>query len=134
MFDMATGCQEFYGDSVPSWLVAKWRRTGLKQLIYFAELLPVLVAKLTWRHVVRRPSYLREQEEKKLDNEAARACLIRSFSPVCDATDLLMAVASADLESHAMSWYARVPSRSNVADDASKAPFGSNLVYFLGVG
>ena len=118
MFDMATGCQEFYGDSVPSWLVAKWRRTGLKQLIYFAELLPVLVAKLTWRHVVRRRLCV-----FYLDNEAARACLIRSFSPVCDATDLLMAVASADLESHAMSWYARVPSKSNVADDASRLQF-----------
>ena len=54
MFDLATGCQEFFGDRVPGWLVNKWRRTGLKQLIYFAELLPVLVAKLTWRHVVSR--------------------------------------------------------------------------------
>ena len=117
MFDMATGCQEFFGDKVPGWLVAKWKRTGLKQLIFFAEILPVLVAKLTWKHVLQRRLCF-----FYLDNEAARSCLIRSFSPVCDATDLLCAVAKADLESHAMSWYARVPSKSNVSDDASKPP------------
>ena len=118
MFDLATGCQEFFGDRVPSWLVNKWRRTGLKQLIYFAELLPVLVAKLTWKHVIsRRLCFFLFFN---LDNEAARSCLVRSFSPVCDATDLLVSVAEADLQSHALSWYASVPSRSNVSDDASR--------------
>ena len=125
MFDMATGCQEFFGDRVPTWLVAKWRRTGLKQLIFFAEILPVLVAELTWRHVIsRRLCFF------YLDNEAARSCLIRSFSPVCDATDLLFAVARADLESHALSWYARVPSKSNVSDDASRLQFGRYVQMF----
>ena len=103
MFDMATGCQEFFGDGVLGWFVAKWRRTGLKQLIFFAEILPFLVAKLTWKHVLnQRLCFF------YLDNEAARSCLIRSFSAVCDAADMLFAVAEADLESHAMSWYSRV--------------------------
>ncbi|CAE7447537.1 unnamed protein product, partial [Symbiodinium pilosum] len=125
MFDLATGCQEFFGDGVPGWLVTKWRRTRLKQLIFFAEILPVLVAKLTWKHVVsRRLCFF------YLDNEATRSCLIRSFSPVCDATDLLVSVAKADLQSHAMSWYSRVPTRSNVSDDASRLQFSRYLHMF----
>ena len=118
MFDMATGCQEVFGDYVPQSLVSKWKRTGLKQLIFFAEILPVLVAKVTWAHVLNKRTCF-----FYIDNESARSCLIRSFSPVCDATDLLYAVAEADLASHALSWYARVPSKSNISDDASRLQF-----------
>ena len=118
LFDPLTGRQEFFGDFVPEWLVKRWRSKGLKQLIFFAELLPVAVAKATWAHVLEgRLCFF------FVDNEAARASLIRSFTPVINATSILMDVALADVKSNAISWYSRVPSKSNIADDASRLCF-----------
>ena len=62
----------------------KWRRSGRTQLIFFTEILPVLVAKKTWSEVLknRRVFFY-------IDNEAAKAALIRGFSPLLDASDML---------------------------------------------
>ena len=87
LMDPATGVQEFFGDRVPDHLVQRWKGQGLKQLVFFAELLPVAVAKATWAHVLRNRLCI-----FFLDNEAARACLIRSFTPVVNATSILMDV------------------------------------------
>ena len=119
LLDPATGVQEFFGDRVPSHLVQRWKGQGLKQLVFFAELLPVAVAKATWAHVLRNRLCI-----FFLDNEAARACLIRSFTPVVNATSILMDVAVQDVASHTLNWYSRVPSKSNIADDASRLEFG----------
>ena len=116
--DPATGVQEFFGDRVPNHLVQRWKGQGLKQLVFFAELLPVAVAKATWAHVLRNRLCI-----FFLDNEAARACLIRSFTPVVNATSILMDVAVQDVASHALNWYSRVPTKSNIADDASRLEF-----------
>ena len=119
LMDPATGVQEFFGDRVPDHLVQRWKGQGLKQLVFFAELLPVAVAKATWAHVLRNRLCI-----FFLDNEAARACLIRSFTPVVNATSILMDVAVQDVASHALNWYSRVPTKSNIADDASRLEFG----------
>ena len=119
LMDPATGVQEFFGDRVPDHLVQRWKGQGLKQLVFFAELLPVAVAKATWAHVLRNRLCI-----FFLDNEAARACLIRSFTPVVNATGILMDVAVQDVASHALNWYSRVPTKSNIADDASRLEFG----------
>ena len=118
LLDPATGVQEFFGERVPDFLVQRWQGQGLKQLVFFAELLPVAVAKATWQHILKNRLCI-----FFLDNEAARACLIRSFTPVANATSILMDVARQDVAAHSLNWYARVPSKSNIADDASRLEF-----------
>ncbi|CAE7926946.1 unnamed protein product, partial [Symbiodinium necroappetens] len=53
LLDPATGVQEFFAERVPDHLVQRWRGQGLKQLVFFAELLPVVVAKATWQHILK---------------------------------------------------------------------------------
>ena len=70
-----TGRKEVFGDHVPESLVMCWKRGGKKQVIFFAEIFPVVVVKATWGDVIRgrRVLYF-------LDNEGARFTLIRSYS------------------------------------------------------
>ena len=119
MFDPSTGRQEYFGDHVPRHLVQKWARTGKKQLVFYAEILPVVVAKATWRTILERRTCL-----YFIDNEAARACFVRYFTPVLDATSLLLDAAALDMQIRSLGWYCRVPSKSNIADDASRLEFG----------
>ncbi|CAE7739197.1 unnamed protein product [Symbiodinium sp. CCMP2592] len=119
LFDPLTGRQEFFGDNVPDNLVKLWQRSGKKQLVSYAEILPVVVAKATWRHILEGRSCI-----YFIDNEAARACFVRCFTPVLDATSLLLDSAFLDMQSKTLSWYCRVPSKSNIADDASRLEFG----------
>ncbi|CAE7393755.1 unnamed protein product, partial [Symbiodinium microadriaticum] len=118
LLDPVAGVQELFGERVPDFLVQRWQGQGLKQLVFFAELLPVAVAKATWQHILKNRLCI-----FFLDNEAARACLIRSFTPVANATSILMDVAKQDVAAHSLNWYSRVPSKSNIADDASRLDF-----------
>ncbi|CAE7818168.1 unnamed protein product, partial [Symbiodinium necroappetens] len=75
LFDPVTGRKEVFGDHVPKCLVERWKGGGKKQVIFFAEIFPVVVAKATWKDVVqgRRVLFF-------LDNEGARFTFIRSYS------------------------------------------------------
>ena len=96
----------------------KWRRSGRTQLIFFTEILPILVAKKTWSEILknRRVFFY-------IDNEAAKAALIRGFSPLLDASDLLFEIFEQDVLLRCLPWYSRVPSKSNCADAASRLEF-----------
>ncbi|CAE7942752.1 unnamed protein product, partial [Symbiodinium necroappetens] len=59
-----------------------------------------------------------------VDNEAAKSALIRNYSPLVDATAMLSEVASWDMFLGCLPWYCRVPSKSNIADAASRLSFG----------
>ncbi|CAE7852673.1 unnamed protein product, partial [Symbiodinium necroappetens] len=85
LFDPVTGRKEVFGDHVPKCLVERWKGGGKKQVIFFAEIFPAVVAKATWKDVVqgRRVLFF-------LDNEGARFTFIRSYSAQVNATDLLM--------------------------------------------
>ena len=62
-----------------------------------------------------------------IDNEAARAGLVRGSS-ACPASGLLIeAVVDRDLRDHALMWYARVPSASNLADAPSRGQAPEHL-------
>ena len=118
LVDLSSGTREFFGCSVPEELVLKWRRSGRTQLIFFTEILPVLVAKKTWCEVLknRRVFFY-------IDNEAAKAALIRGFSPLLDASDMLFEIFKQDVLLRCLPWYSRVPSKSNCADAASRLEF-----------
>ena len=112
----------FFGDHVPKPFVETWRRSGKRQVIAQAELFPILVAKASWGSHLFGRSVL-----WFLDNESARAALIRNFSPVLDNFHLLQLNAKMDIRIQARQWYNRVPSKSNPADEASRLDFKSYL-------
>eukprot|EP00435_Cladocopium_sp_Y103_P006271 s3880_g2.t1 len=79
MIDPLTGQSSVFGDHVPNEFSSVWSRHGKKQVICQAEMLPVLVAKCTWKQNMTGRSIL-----WFLDNEAARMSFVRNFSPVID--------------------------------------------------
>lgn len=49
--------------------------------------------------------------------------LVRSFSPVADNFSMLQVNSKLDMELQSRHWYARVPSKSNISDAASRLSF-----------
>ena len=118
LFDPETGRSLMFGDWVPDTWVQKWKAGGKKQLICQAEIFPVLVSKSTWKEELRQRAIL-----WFIDNNAAFSAVIRSFSPVIENYELLVLNANLDLQLQSMQWYARVPSKSNLSDSASRLDF-----------
>ena len=118
LIDPMTGVQEVLGAEVPPRVVDAWRAGGRRQVIYFAELYPILIAKRAWWHFIQRRRIL-----FFIDNEAAKFSFVRNYSAQVNATQLLLENAQLDFQSQALCWYSRVPSKSNLADDASRLSF-----------
>ena len=55
-----------------------------------------------------------------LDNDAAKAALVRAYSPNPWNAILVESVVSADIKLGALVWYERVPTKSNPADAPSR--------------
>ena len=118
ILDPWSGQAFYFGDHIPTAFVEFWTRAGKRQVISQAEIFPVLVAKETWGHILENRSVL-----WFLDNDSARQSLVRNFSPVLDNFCLLQFNAQLDMLVQARHWYARVPSKSNPSDDASRLDF-----------
>lgn len=100
--------------------VAFWKRNDKKQVISQAEMFPVLISKFLWSEVLAGRSVL-----WFLDNESARTCFVRNYSPVLDNFFMLQFNGSLDMSLNARHWYSRVPSRSNLSDAASRLDFAA---------
>ena len=111
-------CPQFYGFTVTEGLVDHWKSSGSKQIIFQAELLPVLVSKRVWQDAL---SYSRNLWA--IDNEGAREGLIRSYSSSWTAREILLSVNISDIRSSALDWYLRIPTAANFADLASRLKF-----------
>ncbi|CAJ1329922.1 unnamed protein product [Effrenium voratum] len=111
--------KEFFGGEIPEALVTEWASSGSRQLIGQAEIYPVVLAKATWAGYLAKRKVI-----WFIDNESARASFIRSFSPVLHSVKLLWANARLDVRLELWNWYARVPSKSNFSDAASRLDFG----------
>jgi hypothetical protein len=116
--DMATKSFLVFGDDVPSVFVDEWTKGGRKQVIFQAEIFPIWVAKATWKDLL---SF--RQVIWFCDNEAARAAMVRSYSPLLDSMQLIRNCADEDVKAQTLNWYARVPSKSNLSDAASRLDF-----------
>jgi hypothetical protein len=116
--DMATKSFLVFGDDVPSVFVDEWTKGGRKQVIFQAEIFPIWVAKATWKDLL---SF--RQVIWFCDNEAARAAMVRSYSPLLDSMQLIRNCAHEDVKAQTLNWYARVPSKSNLSDAASRLDF-----------
>lgn len=115
----ADGVVETFGFQVSNEQVEAWKtKLGQEQIIGQAELFPVLIAKLTWERFLRgrRTIYF-------VDNEAARLGLVKAYSPVLPSLALIMDCLAWDYKNEADSWYARVPSSSNISDGPSRLDF-----------
>ena len=111
---------EFFGMAVPDRRKAEWLSTGVKQTIGQAELYPILLAKLTWKDLLRgqRAIYF-------VDNDSARFAAIRCYSPSLTSSRILWEIAEADAQIEGFPWYARVPSKGNPADGPSRLDYRS---------
>ena len=109
-----------FGDSVPDAWLEKWRSSGKRQLICQAELFPLLVAKATWFEILQHRSIM-----WFIDNNAALSAAIRAFSPVLENYELLVLNSQLDVQLQSLHWYSRVPSKSNLSDEASRLKFES---------
>jgi hypothetical protein len=115
LFDGAVDRAYWFGLAVPEWLVARWREVGFQQVIAQAELLPVLLARLTWRNELRgqKVVYL-------IDNEAVREALVKGSTGAVASRSLLLQCAEEAVALGGAAWYTRVASPSNVADGPSR--------------
>ena len=58
-----------------------------------------------------------------IDNNSARQALIKGYSPSMPSCVVLAQVAKEDAQCSARSWYARVPTQSNLSDLPSRLEF-----------
>ena len=108
----------FFGLTVPQGVADTWRSGDSYQVVGQAEIIPVLVARLTWAEILRGKHVV-----YFIDNNAARQALIKGYSPSLPSCRILGEAAMADAKLGCFSWYARVPSASNASDPASRLDF-----------
>ena len=110
------GRVEAFGCIVPELLCASWKsRPDQTQVIGQAEVFPFLVAKLTWKEYLEGRNVL-----FFIDNGAARLGLVKAYSPSLPSLTLVMQCCQVDYEVGMQSWYARVPTKANPSDSASR--------------
>ena len=93
--------------------------------IYEVELLPVLVAVTIWKEVLQSCQIV-----FYIDNEAAKAGLIRGAGATPLANAIIGDFCIAEAELQLKTWFNRVPTHSNLSDGPSRQNF--ELVNALG--
>ena len=107
---------EVFGVTVPPELLLRWRSKGAHHVIGIVELFAVIVALRHWRHILRgRRSLI------FIDNWGALDVLVRGTANVSTWRELLLALENPQETVVSCSWFARVPSKSNLADGPSRA-------------
>jgi len=113
---------EFFGVELPTELVSVWQSTGSSQTIGQAELWPVLLSLVLWKN------FLTESDTVfYIDNDSARFGLIKAYSPSVQSNLIISAFVNLELSLKVNSWFARVPSFSNPADEPSRLKFDNLL-------
>jgi ribonuclease HI len=125
VFDTVSKKSFMFGLEVPDSLVNEWKAEGKIQTIGQAELLPALLARLSFRKLLthRRAVFF-------LDNDSARMGLIKGYSPSPASNRIIQAVVADEAPLLCWSWYARVPGPSNPGDGPSRlrlVPHPENL-------
>ena len=116
LLDPVSGIAQYFGAELgPEAVEASSRAAGQTQVIGQAELYPVLTAKHTWRKILTDRSVL-----FFIDNDAARAGLLKGYSPSLPSLKIIVASCFSDYKLGCKIWYARVPSGANVADSPSR--------------
>ena len=123
MFDTDSGRLETFGAYIPEEVLkALQEECDSEQLIAQAELLPVVAAKQKWADLLSKTGGRRVIHF--VDNDAARFGLIKEYSPTRSSAWLLSEIWRVEERLGCVSWYERVPSKSNPADGPSRLYFG----------
>ena len=105
----------YFGETVNLQLTAEWRAEGKRQLVTEAEILPILIAKQVWhQHLTNRHVII------FIDSDPARACLIKGSSVSASCDKIVREILFTNMGLNSKDWYARVPTKSNPADAASR--------------
>ena len=116
-----------FGLAVPEWIVASWKVAGASaQTIAQAELAPALLARLTWPDALRNAEVVHY-----IDNEGSKFSLIKGYSPSLTCARLLGDIWHEEARLGSLSWFERVPSPSNVADDPSRLVFTNPMFRYV---
>jgi hypothetical protein len=109
---------EFFGLTIPTRVVEDWKAGIKEQVIAAAELLPVLLAKLTWAARLEGSFVL-----YFVDNEGVRESLVSGTGRSPEASLMLRECGEAESSLLSDPWYSRVPSPSNPADAPSRGRY-----------
>ena len=115
VFIIMDGARWTAAGEVPESLLRNWTSQGIQQVITQAELYPVLLVRLALGEqlIHRKTVYY-------IDNDAARFGLIKADSPSSSCFSIIKAFYSVEVHYPSQPWFARVPTRSNVADAPSR--------------
>ena len=121
---------QFFGGNVPDALMSVLLKAS-KNPIYELEVLPVLMAVALWGGVCSL-----SQVCWYLDNDAGRSAFIKAYGATSVADGMLEDFTAEEMRLQIKSWFARVPSASNLADapsrndDAFLTGSGATKVFF----
>jgi len=90
-----------------------------EQFIGQAEILPVLASLSLWHKMCTNRLVI-----CFIDNESAKEVLTSGSSPVLSSSVMLQAFEKLEQRYNIDVWFSRVPSESNISDDASRLSFG----------
>ena len=105
---------QFFGGVVPSQVMGLLMGCS-KNPIYELEVMPVLVAMVLWGTLCHN-----SQVCWYLDNEAGSSAFLKAFGATAFADNMVSQFADKEMAHAIKSWFARVPSASNVADPPSR--------------
>lgn len=120
----SAGVSLFKG-SVDNELKDSWRKLGVQHAIAQTELLPIVLAKLTWSRLLKGKKVI-----WFTDNEIVRDNLITGSTRCVASTDLLHLNSILDSKLSLINWIARVPSKSNPADAPSRGDISEPVRLF----
>ena len=112
--DKAGRCHQHFSYEVPT----DFMRVALSESsnpIYELELLPIYVAICVWGHLMQSAHVV-----FYLDNDAARAALCKGCGGTRLGQSIVQHVMEGESKLKLKSWYARVPSHSNISDGPSR--------------
>eukprot|EP00435_Cladocopium_sp_Y103_P036636 s3745_g9.t1 len=105
---------QFFGGTVPVDIMERLLSFS-KNPIYELEIAPVLIAMWLWGQAC-----IRAQVCWYLDNDAGRSAFIKAYGATQIADGMVAAFTEQEMELQIKSWFARVPSASNIADAPSR--------------
>ena len=115
IIDPHEGLRTAVGGTIPARLVETWHQLGSEQVITLAEAFAVLLARISFRHLVARRRVI-----FFVDNEGARNSLIKGVSPVLALLQIIQLFHASSEDDQCLPWVERVPSKSNIADLPSR--------------
>ena len=113
------GCAvAMFGDVLPKQFEKMFYRESAHP-IYEVELLPILIAFTLWSAIIDKCQLV-----SYLDNDAARAGLIRGAGATRLSDVIIQMVCEHEAQMQLKTWFSRVPSHSNISDGPSRLEFG----------